>query len=98
MAVVTTGTLAAGTLVTWVGRVHGTASQRGLREVWLPRCEEEAARAGGSAPQAKVQIEVGPSTAAERQLRSALGELAEYFAGERQVFTIALDLQGTDFF
>src|SRR5262249_7541197 len=95
---VATGPLAVGTVATWAGTVRATASQQGLREVWLPRWGEATVRTDSAEPEAKVRIERAPSHAAEEQLRMALGELAEYFAGKRRVFTVTLDLQGTDFY
>jgi len=93
-----TDTLAVGTLATWAGTVRATASEWGLREVWLPRWDETMTRVVGLAPGANMQIEAAPSHEAEEHLRAALGELAEYFAGERRAFTVALDLQGSDFY
>src|SRR5262249_16003032 len=95
---VATGALAVGTIATWPGTVRAAASERGLREVWLPRWEQFAVQANNRAELPTVHIETAPSSTAEALLHAALGELAEYSAGKRRVFTIALDLQGTSFF
>ena len=95
---IATETLAMGTLTTWAGTVRATASAQGLREVWLPRWGASATRADGPAPEAQVKLEETPSTEATERLRTAFVELAEYFAGKRREFTVALDLRGSGFF
>src|SRR5262249_3018031 len=95
---VANGALAVGKIATWPGTVRAAASERGLREVWLPRWEQFAVQANNRAELPTVHIETAPSSTAEALLHAALGELAEYFAGKRRVFTIALDLQGTTSF
>lgn len=45
-----------------------------------------------------VRVEARGERAAEDRLRQALGELAEFFAGERRTFTVALDPRGPAFY
>lgn len=87
--------LAIGTVATWAGDVRVTASERGVREVWLPSWQGRQAPAAGSAG---VTIKRADSAAAEGHLRTALAELDEFFGGARRAFTVPLDLRGPDFF
>lgn len=69
-----------------VGELKLVASQRGLAAVLWEN--EDPWRVRLLAPQEEPQHEVLLET--EKQLR-------EYFAGERQCFTVTLDFQGTEF-
>ncbi|MFZ9817675.1 MAG: methylated-DNA--[protein]-cysteine S-methyltransferase [Ilumatobacteraceae bacterium] len=67
-----------------VGNLRLTASALGLRSIDVVRGSR-----GGSASL--------PKGAAASMVRLAERELREYFAGRRKKFTVALDLDGTDF-
>jgi methylated-DNA-[protein]-cysteine S-methyltransferase len=92
--------LALGYVTAWVGTTQVTASCAGVREVWLPDWHNKPAGTTGyeAAPAQEVRIEQPGAAEAERHLRTALEELAEYFAGARRAFTVALDLRGTAFY
>ncbi|MGZ3713919.1 MAG: methylated-DNA--[protein]-cysteine S-methyltransferase [Ktedonobacterales bacterium] len=92
----TTQLLATGIVTTWIGATHITASPHGIREVSLPSWTPTTASLDLGAPEIVVEQSDGGS--AERHLRQGMRELAEYVAGERQVFTVALDLSGPEFF
>lgn len=95
--------LAEGYVTTWAGPVRVTASPAGVRTVWLPDWHDRDGAAGLAASATRmsalgaVRVRARGEGAAEEQLRRALEELAEYFAGERQAFTVALDLRGPAF-
>jgi methylated-DNA-[protein]-cysteine S-methyltransferase len=91
--------LVTGTVRTWAGTTRVTASPRGVREVWLPnwRGVLEGAQPEGPSREAEISAPAGASVA-HAHLRQALAELAEYFAGERRAFTVALDPRGNDFY
>lgn len=104
MAVATlTSTLVSGTVATWAGVTRVTASPDGVQAVELPSWRDGQPESPG-APE--ITVERGdPSDpshpshpAATRHLRHALAELADYFAGARQEFTVALDPDGTPFY
>ena len=67
-----------------VGNLRLTASALGLRSIEVIR----GSRGGDSTL---------PKGAAASMVRLAERELREYFAGRRKKFTVALDLDGTDF-
>lgn len=90
-----TEVLASGELVTWVGTVQVVASPKGVREVTLPRWRD-----GDDHPDVPTQITITESgdAAAEAQLKQALTELEEYFAGKRHTFSVTLDPVGPEFY
>ncbi len=88
--------LASGSITTWAGETRVLASERGVREVWLPDWRSGLPTDVSAEPRA--HVEAGGSAEAERHLRSALDELAEYFVGRRHEFAVALDLGGTPFY
>lgn len=89
-------TYATGTVTTWAGTTHVRASAKGIRAVTLPSWRGPHPPAGSPSPRIELARVVGD--AAESHLRQALDELAGYFAGERPVFTVALDPQGPGFY
>jgi methylated-DNA-[protein]-cysteine S-methyltransferase len=93
---IVTGTLATGYATTWAGKTGVRASEAGVREVWLPDWHGAEPPTGSAEP--VVIVEHSDNGRAEDHLRQALRELAEYFMGERQVFSVALDPQGPAFF
>jgi O-6-methylguanine DNA methyltransferase len=92
----TTAMIAAGSVAVWAGEIDVTASDRGVRQVELPRWDEGRDLLRSVPSENTITQEGG--AAATRHLRQALVELANYFAGERQDFTVALDPEGTPFF
>jgi methylated-DNA-[protein]-cysteine S-methyltransferase len=76
-------TLALDSMKSPVGPLYLVASEKGLRGVY--------------ASKPKLGAGAAPSKAAERMVAAAKKELAEYFAGKRSRFTVALDLEGTEF-
>jgi O-6-methylguanine DNA methyltransferase len=88
--------LAEGEVSVWAGKIHVAASDRGVRDVELPRWTEgrELSR---KAPDEITITEQG-SPAAMAHLRQALEELADYFVGARRKFTVALDPVGAEFY
>lgn len=93
--------LAEGCVTTWAGITRVVASSTGIREVYLPDWHEQVAQDARNlhkTVQPEMSIERNASSQVKGHLRAALDQLAEYFAGERRVFTVPLDLQGTDFF
>ncbi|HEX6817250.1 MAG TPA: methylated-DNA--[protein]-cysteine S-methyltransferase [Ktedonobacterales bacterium] len=94
-----------GYLRTAYGIVRMRATERGLREVWLPRwrgvaqtsgsANGKAAEMAGDTRTWRIDREGGPQ--ARIHLEQALIELDEYFAGTRRQFAVALDPVGTDF-
>lgn len=92
----TTPSAATGTVTTWAGTTRIAATSAGVREVWLPRWTPTTTPLTIDTPEIVVeQSDGGP---AEHHLRQGLRELAEYIAGERHIFTVALDLSGPRFF
>lgn len=92
----TTQLTAIGTVTTWIGTTRMAATPAGVREVWLPQWTPTTTPLTIDAPE--IVVEQSDGGAAERHLRQGLRELAEYVAGERHAFTVALDLSGPDFF
>ena len=91
-----TGALAQGAVMTWAGNVVVTAGPGGVRTAEIPRWSEthfETPTDLGA-----ITVYEGGDAGALRHLRQALSELDEYFRGERQEFTVALDPQGTPFY
>ena len=88
--------LAEGVVMTWAGDVRVVASPAGVRISDIARWEP--ARTETPADLGAITILATGDVAPERHLRQALAELREFFAGERQVFTVALDPWGTDFY
>jgi O-6-methylguanine DNA methyltransferase len=89
-------TLAEGQVTTWAGTTHVVASTSGICAVHLPDWHGAQPPMGSEKP--RHVIERGDDGPAEAHLRQALDELAEYFAGERRAFSVALDAQGPAFF
>lgn len=90
-------TLARGAVTTWAGTTRVLASERGVRQVWLPDWRAGVpANAVTGKPVVTIEAEAGG--AAEAHLRQALTELAEFYGGTRREFTVALDPQGTSFY
>lgn len=89
-------TTATGTVTTWIGITRITASPAGIREVWLPQWTATTAPRAVDTPE--IVVEHGDDGPAERHLRQAMRELAEYVAGDRHAFTVTLDLSGPAFF
>jgi methylated-DNA-[protein]-cysteine S-methyltransferase len=92
-------TLAEGQIATWAGTTRVVASAAGVCAVRLP--DWHGAPPLGDSETARSVIARGDDEdggPAATHLRQALDELAEYFAGERRVFSVALDLAGPDFF
>jgi methylated-DNA-[protein]-cysteine S-methyltransferase len=96
MATATITTLARGSVTTWAGTTRVEASADGVRSTWLPDWHRGAPAVDGTTP--RITVERAASDDAERHLRQALDELAEYFAGERTDFSVALDPRGPAFF
>jgi methylated-DNA-[protein]-cysteine S-methyltransferase len=92
----TTATLAEGRVTVWAGEIAVAASERGVRDVYLPRWVE--GRDHSAQAVSATTIEQQGSPAATAHLRQALAELAGYFAGERRDFTVALDPVGAAFY
>jgi methylated-DNA-[protein]-cysteine S-methyltransferase len=89
-------TFAVGCVTTWAGTTRVRASAAGVREVWLPDWHGEDPPVGSVQP--VIHVERGDGDAAERHLKQALEDLAEYFAGRRHIFTVVLDPRGPAFF
>lgn len=90
------GEFARGVVMTWAGGVHVLASPAGVRVAEIARWEPT--RTEAPADLGAITILAAGDAEAERHLRQALAELRDYFAGERQVFNVALDPRGTDFY
>lgn len=88
--------LAHGAVMTWAGSVVVTAGPVGVRAAEIARWSE--ARSETPPDLGAIAIYEGGNEDALRHLRQALGELDEYFRGERREFTVALDPQGTAFY
>ncbi|WIG59157.1 MAG: Methylated-DNA--protein-cysteine methyltransferase [Ktedonobacterales bacterium] len=88
--------LARGSVISWAGTTQVLASAAGVREVHLPEWREGTQP--GKQRKASYFAEIMDDMAAMRHLSQTLRELAEYFDGERQQFTVALDPQGPTFF
>jgi hypothetical protein len=85
---------ARGSIPTWAGTITVLATPAGIRCVDLPRWN------GASPPDASAargSVAPGGDPTAEAHLRRALAELAAYFAGRSERFTVALDPAGTNF-
>ncbi|HEX5440002.1 MAG TPA: methylated-DNA--[protein]-cysteine S-methyltransferase [Ktedonobacterales bacterium] len=91
-----TGALADGAVMTWAGAVVVTAGPVGVRAAEIPRWSEARSETPGDL--GAITVYEGGNADALVHLRQALGELDEYFRGERQEFTVALDPQGTAFY
>jgi methylated-DNA-[protein]-cysteine S-methyltransferase len=95
--------LARRTLDTPIGPLHLVASGTGLRAVLWPGEDGArvrralAATTDSVACDAERAAEAHLERAAEAHLDRAVAQLAEYFAGARRVFTVALDPVGTPF-
>lgn len=87
-----TQTLAMRTLATPIGELLLVASPVGLRAVLWPGESHDL-----TAAQIDLTAAQEDRQAAQRHLTAAADQLAEYFAGDRQVFDLALDLVGTSF-
>lgn len=87
---------ATGTVTTWAGTTRITTTPAGVCEVQLPSWTPSTTPL--AVDTAEVLIEQSDGAAAERHLRQGMRELAEYVAGERHIFTVALDLSGPEFF
>ena len=87
--------VAEGYVATWAGTVYASASDQGIRAVNLPHWTEQTQPV--TAANGQIVVERADIPTAERHLRQALAELAEYFASERREFTVPLDLQGPAF-
>jgi methylated-DNA-[protein]-cysteine S-methyltransferase len=90
--------LVTGTVRTWAGTTRVTASPRGVREVWLPSWRGGEPQGTQPAERAAEISAPAGEGYAHAHLRQALAELAEYFAGRRRAFTVALDPRGNDFY
>lgn len=88
--------LAEGMVMTWAGGVRALAGPDGVREARIARWEP--ARSETPPDLGAITLLATGDADAERHLRQALAELHEYFAGERKVFTVALDPQGSEFY
>ncbi len=91
-----TAALAEGSVLVWAGEIMVSASERGVRDIHLPRWvegREPSSRASG-----EITITEQGGSAATAHLQQALEELAEYFAGARRDFTVALDPIGATFY
>jgi methylated-DNA-[protein]-cysteine S-methyltransferase len=86
--------LAQGEVATWAGNVHVTAGPHGVRTAEIPRWTGMAITASLGA----TTIFEGGHADALHHLRQALGELDEYFRGDRSAFTVALDPLGSAFY
>ena len=91
------GACARGVVMTWAGGVHVLASPVGVRVAEIARWEPARTETPADLGAITILADSGGDEA-ERHLRQALAELRDYFAGERHVFTLALDPQGTDFY
>lgn len=89
-----TDELAEGTVTTWAGMTRVLASCAGVRSAWLPAWT--ATTRPRDVAEAVITIERSGGGAGHH-LRQALDELAEFFAGRRRDFAVALDPQGTAF-
>jgi methylated-DNA-[protein]-cysteine S-methyltransferase len=89
-------TLAEGSVLVWAGAIRVTASERGVRDVYLPRWVE--GREFSAQTTGEVTITEQGEAAATAHLRQALEELAEYFTSARREFTVALDPIGAAFY
>ena len=69
-----------------VGSLFLVASDKGLCGIYRKKQHLSVSKLGSA---------LAPNQ--EKHLRLAATELAEYFAGRRKVFTVALDLEGTTF-
>jgi methylated-DNA-[protein]-cysteine S-methyltransferase len=100
-----TTALAEGRVTVWAGEISVTASERGVRDVSLPRWvegREPSAQTTGEITidreddlVAKAHLRLAVATA---HLRQALEELAAYFAGKQREFSVALDPIGAAFY
>ena len=91
-----TAALAEGSVLVWAGEIMVSASERGVRDIHLPRWVE--GRDPSSRASGEITITEQGGSAATAHLRQALEELAEYFAGARRDFTVALDPIGATFY
>ncbi len=91
-----TGALAQGAVMTWAGNVMVTAGPDGVRASEIPQWS--ATRSEAPPDLGAITIYEGSDENALRHLRQALGELDEYFRGERREFTVTLDPRGTAFY
>lgn len=73
-----------------VGRLQMVATAQGLEQIIFADHDDEDPRSTTGPAET-------PDAAADQVLTIAATQLKEYFAGQRQVFDIPLDLQGTEF-
>lgn len=93
-----TALVAKGTLTNWVGVTTVMALGSGVRQVWLPDWHHPERAQQFASQRPEIAVSQAGSPAAEAHLRQALGELAEFFAGERRAFSVTLAPQGTAFY
>ncbi|HLV24966.1 MAG TPA: methylated-DNA--[protein]-cysteine S-methyltransferase [Gemmatimonadales bacterium] len=79
------------TLESPIGNLLLTARDEGLTGVWFEQHRHAPQERGSEA------VTASSTSEAARILRSAADQLAEYFAGERRQFTLALAARGTPF-
>jgi methylated-DNA-[protein]-cysteine S-methyltransferase len=87
--------LAEGRVTVWAGEISVAASERGVRDVNLPNWVE--GRDASAQPARALSIVQQGTPVARAHVRRALDELADYFAGQRRDFSVALDPQGASF-
>ena len=85
--------LAVGSVKTPLGDVWVAASESGVRVMTVPDATVDECLAVARKQDAEI-VKCDERNAA---LELALNEVREYFAGKLQVFTVPLDLRGTDF-
>jgi methylated-DNA-[protein]-cysteine S-methyltransferase len=85
-----------GIVVTWAGSVQVTTGPAGVRASEIARWS--ATRSETPPDLGEMTILAGDDAKALDHLRQALGELDEYFHGERRAFRVSLDPHGTDFY
>lgn len=88
--------LARGHITTWAGTTRVWASECGVREVKLPNWRNGMPQ--DARDETRIVIEAEQGTAADVHLSQALRELAEFYAGRRREFTVALDPEGAPFY
>lgn len=88
--------IASGAVMTWAGSVQVMAGPAGVRTAQIPQWS--ATRTETPPDLGAMTVFEGGSDDALRYVRQALSELNEYFRGERQTFTVALDPPGSAFY
>jgi methylated-DNA-[protein]-cysteine S-methyltransferase len=89
--------IARGAVMTWAGAIQVTAGPAGVRTAQIPQWSATRTETPPDLG-AMMVYEDGDDDDALRHVRQALAELHEYFRGERQAFTVALDPQGSAFY